>query len=238
MSALLAVHASPRLGGSVSRTLAARFIGHWTAAHPGGTVRTRDLTATRLPFVDLSWMGGAFLRPELGTPAMEEAIRGSDELVDEIVAADHVLTGTPMFNFSIPAALKAYIDQIVRVGLTISPRYEGLLGGRKATVILASGSVYAAGTRGEGLDAAGTYLRQILGFLGIVDVAVVHAGGGHGREEPRRLRGAVRGPVVGGGPRLSAVGSSQSRVRLRRRRDGKALVRAYALEESRKNTRR
>jgi len=167
---------SPRLGNSVSRTLTARFIEHWKTAYPDGKITRRDLMQTHLPFVDLPWIGGAFTPPENQSPEMTEAIRGSDELIAELMAADHIVIGTPMFNFSIPAILKAYIDQIVRVGVTVTPQYEGVLRGKKATVILASGSSFARGTKWESWNNASTYLQQILGFIGITDVAVVLAG--------------------------------------------------------------
>ncbi|HKX31772.1 MAG TPA: NAD(P)H-dependent oxidoreductase [Blastocatellia bacterium] len=177
MSALLAIEVSPRLGNSISRKLTVRFIEHWMAAHPDGEIIRRDLMKTRLPFVDLSWIGGAFTPPEQQSPEMKEAIRGSDELIAELMAADHLVIGTPMFNFSIPAALKAYIDHIVRVGVTVTTQYEGALRGKRATVILAAGSSFAPGTKWESCDSASAYLRQILGFIGINEVAMVIAGG-------------------------------------------------------------
>jgi FMN-dependent NADH-azoreductase len=176
MSALLAIDVSPRLENSVSRKLTAKFIEHWKNAHPGGRIIRRDLMKTRVPFIDLSWLGGAFTPAEQQSPEMREAIRASDELTAELMAADHIVIGTPMFNFSIPAVLKAYIDQIVRVGVTVTMQFEGRLQGKKATVILASGSAYTAGAKLEQCNSASTYLRQILGFLGITDVAVVLAG--------------------------------------------------------------
>jgi FMN-dependent NADH-azoreductase len=177
MPALLAIDASPRFENSVSRKLTTRFIEHWKDAHPGGEVIRRDLMKTRLPFVDLSWIAGAFTAPEQQSPETKEAMRVSDELTAELLAADHIVIGTPMYNFSVPAVLKAYIDQIVRLGVTVSPRYEGLLRGTKATVILASGSSYAKGTKWAWCDGASAYLKQILGFLGVPDVTVVLAGG-------------------------------------------------------------
>jgi FMN-dependent NADH-azoreductase len=176
MSALLAIDVSPRLENSVSRKLTDRFVDHWKAMHPGGHVIRRDLMRTRLPFIDLSWIGGAFMPPEHQSAEMKEAIRNSDELVAELIAADRIVIGTPMFNFSIPAALKAYIDHVVRVGVTVTPQYDGVLRNKKATVILASGSSYAEGTKWASCDNASTYLMQILGFLGIRAVTLVRAG--------------------------------------------------------------
>ena len=177
MPSLLAIETSPRGERSVSRSLVGKFIEDWKASHPGGTVAMRDLLETRLSFVDLPWIAGAYTPPEQHSIEMKEVLRISDELIAELKAADHIVIGTSMYNFSIPAVLKAYIDQIVRVGVTFTPSYEGLVTGKKATVILASGGVYTAGSQTEAYNVAGSYLRQILGFIGITDVTVLLAGG-------------------------------------------------------------
>jgi FMN-dependent NADH-azoreductase len=90
----------------------------------------------------------------------------SDGLVAELKAADHIVIGTPMFNFSIPAVLKAYIDQIVRVGVTVSPNNVGLLTGKKATIILASGGDFSPGSAVEKYNQVSGYLRQVLAWIG------------------------------------------------------------------------
>ena len=176
MPTLLAIEVSPRFDYSTSRQLTARFIADWKAEHPGGAVVIRDLVTTALPFVDLPWIGGAFTLPEQHSPESAAAIKISDDLIAELQAADHIVIGTPMYNFSIPAILKAYIDHVVRVGVTFTMSYEGLLKGKKATVILSSGGDFAAGTPYASYNVATTYLRQILGFIGITDVTVVLAG--------------------------------------------------------------
>ncbi|MGO9132663.1 MAG: FMN-dependent NADH-azoreductase [Methylovirgula sp.] len=176
MSVLLAIEASPRGVNSVSKRLSASFIAHWQSAHPGGQIIRRDLIEASPPFLDQAWIGGAVTRPEQRSPEMQEAMRISDELIGEILTADHILLATPMINFAIPAVLKAYIDQIVRIGATCTPQYEGLLRGKAATVILASGADYSPGSKWESADAASPYLKQILGFIGIADVTVIRAG--------------------------------------------------------------
>lgn len=176
LASLLAIEVSPRFDHSASRKLTARFIEKWKADHPGGSVAVRDLAKTHLPFVDLPWIGGAYTPAEKHSPEMAAAIKVSDDLIAELKAADHVVIGTPMYNFSIPAALKAYIDLVVRVGVTFGADYKGLLTGKKATVLLAAGGNYAPGAPGESYNVASSYLRQILGFIGITDVTVVLAG--------------------------------------------------------------
>ena len=110
MTTLLVIEVSPRNGGSVSRNLTAQFVEKWKVAHPGGSVVVRDLAKTTLPFVDLAWMGGAFTLADKHSPESASAIKISNELTAELKAADHIVIGTPMYNFSIPAVLKAYVE--------------------------------------------------------------------------------------------------------------------------------
>jgi FMN-dependent NADH-azoreductase len=175
MPTLLAIEVSPRHEFSTSRKLTTHFIDRWKAEYPGSAVVIRDLMKTPPPFVDLAWIGGAYTPREQHSPESAAAIRVSDDLVAELKAADHVVIGTPMFNFSIPAVLKAYIDQIVRVGVTVSPNNVGLLTGKKATVILASGGDFSPGSPVEKYNQASGYLRQVLGWIGISDVEVILA---------------------------------------------------------------
>jgi FMN-dependent NADH-azoreductase len=176
MTSLLAIEVSPRFDYSVSRKLTAQFIKKWKATHPTGSVVIRDLMKTHLPFVDFPWIGGAFMPAEQHSPEMKAAIKVSNDLIAELKAADHIVIGTPMYNFSIPAALKAYIDHVVRLGVTFTMQYEGLLTGKKATIILVSGGNFAPGSPTESYNVATSYLRQILGFIGITDVTVALAG--------------------------------------------------------------
>jgi FMN-dependent NADH-azoreductase len=175
MPTLLAIEVSPRQDFSTSRKLVAHFIERWRAAHPGSPIVVRDLMKTPPPFVDLAWIGGAFTPREQHSPEIAAAIKVSDDLIGELKAADHIVIGTPMFNFSIPAVLKAYIDQIVRVGVTVSPSNVGLLTGKKATVILASGGDFSPGSPVEKYNQASGYLRQVLGWIGISDVEIILA---------------------------------------------------------------
>ncbi len=177
MSTLLAVYASPRGDFSVSRTLTHTFVEAWRQNHADSTVVTRDLTTTPLPFVDLPWIAGAFSSPDRQTDAHKAALGVSDDLIAELKAADHIVLGTPMYNFNIPANVKAWIDHIVRYGVTFSASYEGLLKGKKVTVIVASGSVYTPGSHMELFDLETGYLKHIFGFIGLTDVTFIKAGG-------------------------------------------------------------
>ena len=123
------------------------------------------------------WSGGAFTPPDQHSPESAAAIKVSNHLVAELQSADHIVIGTPMYNFSIPAVLKAYIDHVVRKGLTVSTDNVGMLTGKKATVILATGGDFSPGSPVEGYNLASGYLRQVLGFIGITDVEIILAGG-------------------------------------------------------------
>lgn len=180
MSNLLVVVASPRGDYSVSRTLTSRFVEEWRKNHTDGAVVTRDLVTTKLPFVDLPWIAGAYTPVEKHSPEMKDALLISDELIAELKAADEIVLGTPMYNFSTPAIVKAWIDHVVRINETFSSSYEGLVKNKKVTVIIAAGSVYAPGSHMESYNQETGYLKQVLGFIGMTDIHFVMAGGTSG----------------------------------------------------------
>jgi FMN-dependent NADH-azoreductase len=177
MSTLLSIVASPRGDFSISRKLTSEFVAEWQKNHPGSKVVTRDLATTTIPFVDLPWIAGAFSAPEQHTAEHKAALKVSDEFIAELFAADHIVIGTPMYNFNVPAVLKAWIDHIVRFGVTFNASYEGLLKGKKVTLIISSGSVYAPGAHMESYNFESGYMKHILGFVGLTDVNIVLAGG-------------------------------------------------------------
>lgn len=177
MATLLCINSSPRGDYSVSTTLGKQFVAEWEKANADGKVITHDTTAEKLPFVDLPWIMGAYTPAEQHSPETAAAIKVSDDLVAELLACDELLITTPMYNFSIPASLKAWIDHVVRLNLTFTSDYKGLVQGKKARVILASAGEYGPGAHAESYNAASSYLKQILGFMGITDVQVVLAGG-------------------------------------------------------------
>ena len=176
MRTLLVVEVSPRGEHSMSRGLTKRFVDVWRQAHPGGRVIERDLMKTELPYVNLPWLGAYFTPPDQHTPAMKDLLRLSDELVGELLEADDIVIGTPVYNYNVPAVLKAYIDHIVRKGRTLGFAGEGLVHGKKCTILMASGGVYTEGSPIRDRDLATTYLRLILKVIGIEDVTVVAGG--------------------------------------------------------------
>ena len=177
MTKLLVVETSPRGDDSISRNMTRRFVADWQATHPDGEVVDRDLMETDLPFVTAPWLQAYFTPSEKHSPEMKQALRLSDELVGEILAADHIVIATPVYNYNVPAALKAWIDHIVRKGMTLGFDGNGLVTGKKATVLLASGGVYTEGSPIRDRDIATQYLRLILNVIGITDVTVVAGGG-------------------------------------------------------------
>jgi FMN-dependent NADH-azoreductase len=180
MSTLLHIDASPRGEYSVSRQLSAAAVETWKSKNPTGVVVERDLTKTALTFVDMEWIVGAFSAPDEHTAGNKRALAISDELVAEVLAADEIVIGTPMYNFAIPAVLKAWIDHVVRAGKTFqytATGVDGLAKGRKVVVAVASGGVYDEASGMAAYNYEIPYLRHILGFIGISDVTFVQAGG-------------------------------------------------------------
>ena len=172
---ILELSSSVRQDPSISRQLTADLDGALEDRHAHDEITRRDVGAG-LPFID-----GAFARakdtpPELVRPADEDVLALSNELVAELAAADVLVIGAPIYNFSIPATLKAWIDLVARPGLTF--RYtedgpEGLLKGKKAYVLVSSGGVPV----GSPVDFATPYLRHALAFIGITDVEFIGAAG-------------------------------------------------------------
>jgi FMN-dependent NADH-azoreductase len=176
MSKLLVVETSPRGDHSISRTMTRRFVADWQAAHADGEVVDRDLMETDLQFIGAPWLQAYFTPPEQHSPEMKAELALSDELVGELLACDHLVIATPVYNYNVPAALKAWIDSIVRKGMTLGFDGKGLVTGKKATVLIASGGVYTAGSPIRDRDIATQYLRLILGVIGITDLTVVAGG--------------------------------------------------------------
>ena len=173
---LLHIDSSARTS-SESRKLTAQFVQKWKLANPSGTVTERDLANTTLPHITDHW-SATYGDPANLTPEERHYLSISDELIEELRAADTVVIGAPMYNHMISWELKAWIDQVVRVGKTISygaAGLKGLLGGKKAVVITARGGSYPAGSPRAAMDFQSPYLRHILTTLGFSDVTFIHA---------------------------------------------------------------
>jgi FMN-dependent NADH-azoreductase len=180
MPTLLHVDSSPLYGRSVSRQLTSAFVTQWKSSHPDGRVADRDLTTTLISPITAEWVGAAYTPEETRTPQQRQLLALSDTLIAELEQADEFVFGVPMHNFGVPSVLKLWIDQIARVGRTFSyadGTPKGLLTGKKATFIIATGGVYAARTQMASSNFVEPYLRSIFGFLGVTDATFLTAGG-------------------------------------------------------------
>jgi FMN-dependent NADH-azoreductase len=191
MSTLLHIDSSPLYGPSVSRQLTAAFVTEWKSSHPDGTVVYRDLNATPIPPISAEWVGAAYTPEGARTPQQKELLTLSDSLLAELEQADAYVFGVPMHNFGVPSVLKLWIDQIARVGKTFSyagGAPKGLIVGKKATFLIATGGMYDAQTQMASFNFVEPYLRSVFGFLGVTDATFLTAGGtsalnqGHDRD--------------------------------------------------------
>ena len=180
MATLLKIDSSPMGDHSISRKLTTQFAASWRKAHPGGEVISRDLTRTDLPPVNGVWVGAAYTPEDARSRDQREALAASDTLIAELERADEYVFGVPMHNFSIPSTLKLWIDQVARAGKTFSYGADGpkgLLKGKKATLLIASGGVYEHGTAMASLNFVTPYLKAVFGFIGVTDVTIISAEG-------------------------------------------------------------
>jgi FMN-dependent NADH-azoreductase len=178
MPSLLHVESSPLRDGSVSRTLAASFLDSLRARCPGLSVVRRDLTRDPPPPIDAAWADAMFLPPQAHTEVMRAALAPSEIYIRELVEADRYLFSMPMHNFTVPANLKCYIDHCLRPGrvFRVLPNgTEGMLEGKQALVITARGGYYR--TADPKSDFQEPYMRKVFRFIGVTDVAFVHAEG-------------------------------------------------------------
>jgi FMN-dependent NADH-azoreductase len=180
MSTLLHIDSSPLYGRSVSRQLTGAFVTQWKSSHADGKVVYRDLNATQIPPVSAEWVGAAYTPEAARTLQQKELLTLSDSLVAELEQADEYIFGVPMHNFGVPSVLKLWIDQIARVGRTFSYGEggpKGLIIGKKATFIIATGGIYDAQTQRASFNFVEPYLRSVFGFLGVKDATFLTAGG-------------------------------------------------------------
>ena len=167
MTTVLHINASGTIDGSVSRAATAQLL-HNIAAD---RVITRDLAQAPLPQVDGTWISSRLIPEELRTDADKDVLALSDTLIAEIKAADIIVIGMPMYNFGMPASLKAWIDLIARPKVTFAYTENGpvgLLKGKSAIVAVASGGVPV----GAPVDFATPHLEQVLKFIGITDITI------------------------------------------------------------------
>ena len=166
-------------GNSASRKLSAAIVDQFTKATPGLDIISRDLALQ-----PLSHLSGEHLAAAQGavpeSPAIQKDIAASQAALEEFLAADIVVIGAPMYNFGIPSQLKAWIDRIAVAGKTF--RYtangpEGLAGNKRVIVAVSRGGLYSAGMPAAAFEHVESYLRGVVGFLGVTDLEIVVAEG-------------------------------------------------------------
>lgn len=190
MTTILQIDASARSGasdthsfGSHTRRLTRRFAARWRAARPTDAVLHRDVGQVPPRPVSGPWIHAAFTRPEARAPWMQQILAESDALVDEVLAADLIVAGVPMYNFGVPAPFKAYIDNIVRVGRTFGfdrgragePYWPLLAGAGKTLVLLGSRGDhgYGPGGRIAQMNHVEAAVGTAFGYIGITDLRCV-----------------------------------------------------------------
>ncbi|WP_028115529.1 FMN-dependent NADH-azoreductase [Ferrimonas senticii] len=186
MKNLLVISASPNPDTSVSRQLAQFYQQQWQQQYPQGTAVLRDLATSALPVLDQATINAFYTPAEQRDEQAKQLLSLSDQLVAELQQADEIVIATPMHNFSVAANLKLWIDLVCRVGVTF--RYgangpEGLLLNKQATLIVSRGGRYGAGSFGASMNFQDPMLVQVLGFIGINQVAVIAAEGLAGSQE-------------------------------------------------------
>ena len=171
---LLHIDSSIHEHTSVSRALTARAAAAWRAAHPDGTVTYRDLGAEPLPHLDCASGLARRVAPEEHTPAQAQSFVLTQELIAELVAADTIVLGLPLYNYGPPSTVKAWVDHLIAPGLSVdTSTMTGLLGGRDVLVIATRGGGYGPGTPREGWDHAAPWLAHALSVLGLEPQVIV-----------------------------------------------------------------
>lgn len=179
MKQILMIEVSPRGKNSASRSVADTLATRLARLYPTATLIRRDLSFEPLPHLDDTTLRAISTKDLAEAERLRSDARQSDQLTDELLQSDLLVIATPMWNFGIPSALKAWIDLVVRPGRTFRYSEGGVLGlakDKKAILVLASGGVFTEGPW-RSWDFVEPYLRQILGFIGIVDVRTVRIEG-------------------------------------------------------------
>lgn len=180
MNSLLLVTSSLFGEASQTRQIAREFVDTWLRNNPGTRVVERDLSPDSIPHLSQATLGAVTTPAERRTAAQRDVAAFADTLIEEVEAADTIVLAAPMYNFTIPSTLKAWLDHVARAGRTF--RYtgdgpEGLLKGKKVFVVTGRGGVYSGESPAKALDFQEPYLRAILGFIGLTDVSFVHVEG-------------------------------------------------------------
>ncbi|MEU1624036.1 NAD(P)H-dependent oxidoreductase [Streptomyces sp. NPDC020096] len=166
MATLLHLDSSLFPQSSASRDVTATFRKEWEAQHPDGTVIYRDLAAEPLPHLELNGALAGFTAPDQHTSEQAAAFVLRDQLAAELEQADAILIGAPMYNFTIPSTLKAWLDQVIIMGRTSGEKPSAA--GTPVVVVASRGGSYAPGTPRESFEFVQNYVEKVLsGMLGL-----------------------------------------------------------------------
>lgn len=175
---LLEIQASARMEGSISRALSKEFIQSWQSSHSRTQHQLRDVGTFPPAHPTEQWTKANYTPPSQQIPEMAEVLAESEQLIEELFWADRLLLGIPMYNFSVPSTFKAYIDNIVRVNRTFTfdatnLTFQGLVTHPKALIITPSAGHFTPESPLREMNFCETYLRTILGFIGIEEITVI-----------------------------------------------------------------
>jgi len=182
---LLVINASARTAHSYSRSLTEVFVNHWSQRHTNIAIAHRDLGNESIAHINEEWITAGFTPPADRTLEQQVILGTSDAYINELRDADVIVLGTPMYNWSIPSTLKAYIDQVLRLNETFSVNfrnptnpYIGLLQNKKVVMLVArGGGGYEPDQANEHLNYQTTYLKTIFKMMGIEQVHVISIDG-------------------------------------------------------------
>lgn len=178
MSNILLLLSSPR-PDSYSSRVAHALVNDLKRQNSNVNIVIRDLARDPIPHVDGDFVEALRSAEGAQNETQKAIVARSDMLVDELLAADTIVIAAPMYNFGIPSTLKAWIDQVCRAGRTFSYTEkgpEGLAKGKRAFLVLARGGLYSAGPF-QSFEYQGTYLKAVLGFIGITDIQTIDVEG-------------------------------------------------------------
>jgi len=183
MTTLLHIDASAQTDRSISRKLSAKFIETWQSERPNDKVIRRDLSITPPGFVTGEWIAACFTAEEQRTPEMVAVLKESDELISELEDADIIVLGTPMYNYGMPAVLKAWVDRVIRIGKTFSFDLnrgdfplEPILEGKTLVALTSKGEFgFAPGGMREHMNFLDGHIEAVAHYLGLSDRYFLHS---------------------------------------------------------------
>jgi FMN-dependent NADH-azoreductase len=179
MKKILHITASINGDNSFSTQLSKAILEKLDATYPGSTVKTIDLAQTAFPHIEGFQIGSFFTPEDLRTSEQKQAVAYSDQAVNDLLEADIVVIGLPLYNLNVPSNLKSWIDHVVRAGVTfqyIDGAPQGMVQGKKVYLAIASGNVFSEGPF-QPLDFSEPYLKTILGFIGMNDITTFRVEG-------------------------------------------------------------